>query len=286
VAEYASQSCASGPILSERRSFRLGYRPALDGFRGVSILAVMLYNTGILTGGFLGVDMFFVLSGFLITSLLLDELASTGHVSFRAFYVRRALRLLPALAPLVVIAGGAMIVWDPSLGTVGFVLSVIFYTANWAIVYGLPQGLLGHAWSLAIEEQFYAIWPPLLLLLVRMVRRRWALLLIVVAAVGLAVAYRFTIMSTPTRMARIYVGLDAHADPVLVGCALGIFCASQLFRRTRRAVVVWNVLGVLAGLALLGLLVRAHFPVDYVLASVSPWAAVTSAGGIVAARLP
>jgi peptidoglycan/LPS O-acetylase OafA/YrhL len=286
VLEHASPSRASDPVLSERRSFRLGYRPALDGFRGVSIVAVMLYHTGIMSGGFLGVDMFFVLSGFLITSLLLEELAATGRVSFRSFYVRRALRLLPALAPVVAIAGGAMIAWNPSLGTVGFVLSVIFYTANWAIVYGLPPGLLAHTWSLAIEEQFYVIWPPLLLILVRVIRRRWVLLLVVLSAAGLAVAHRFTIMHTPAGMARIYVGLDAHADPVLIGCALGIFCASRLFRRTRRAVVLWNVLGVLAGLALLALLVRARFPIDYVLASAGTWAAAASALVIVSALLP
>jgi peptidoglycan/LPS O-acetylase OafA/YrhL len=271
--------------LSERRSFRLGYQPSLDGFRGVSILAVMLYHTGILTGGFLGVDMFFVLSGFLITSLLLEELATTGRVSFRAFYVRRALRLLPALAPVVVIAGGAMIAWDPSLAAVGFVLSVVFYTANWAIVYGLPQGLLGHAWSLAIEEQFYAIWPPLLLVLARVIRRRWMLLLVMIAAVALAVAYR-AIMTTPAGMGRIYVGLDTHADPVLIGCALGVFCASPLFRRTRCTLVVWNVLGVLAGLALFAMLVGSRFPEDYVFAAASTWAAIASALVIVAALLP
>jgi peptidoglycan/LPS O-acetylase OafA/YrhL len=87
-------------------------------------------------------------------------------------------------------------------------------------------------------------------------------------------------------MARTYVGLAAHADPLLVGCALGILCVSQLFRRTRRAVIVWNVLGVLAGLALLGLIAQAHFPVESVLASASTWAAVASAFVIVAALLP
>jgi peptidoglycan/LPS O-acetylase OafA/YrhL len=272
--------------LSERRDFRLGFRPALDGFRGVSILAVMLYHTSLLPGGFLGVDMFFVLSGFLITSLLLEEFASTGRVCFRTFYVRRALRLLPALAPLVAIAGGAMIAWDPSAGTVGFVLSVIFYAANWAIVYGLPHGLLGHAWSLAIEEQFYLLWPPVLLLLLRVVRRRGALLLLMTALVGLAVAYRFAIMTTPAGMARIYVGLDTHADPVLIGCTLGIFCASPFFRRTRSATVVWNGLGVLAGVVLLALLARSSFPADYVFGSVSTVAAIVSAIVIVAALLP
>ena len=284
--EHASQSHDCGAALSERRSFRLGYQPSLDGFRGVAILAVMLYHTGILTGGFLGVDMFFVLSGFHITSLLLEEIATTGRVGLRAFYVGRALRVVPALIPVVVIAGGAMIVLDPSLATVGFVLSVVFCVANWAIVWGLPQGLLGHAWALAIGAQFYAMWPPLLLTLTRVIRRRWMLLLVVIAAVALAVAYRSKIMTTPAGMARIYVGLDTHADPVLIGCALAIFCASPLFRRSRRALVAWNILGVLAGLALFTMLVSARFPEDYVFAAASTWAALASALVIVAALLP
>jgi len=276
-------------------TFRLGYRPALDGLRGVAVLAVLLFHTppigstagNQLPGGFLGVDVFFVLSGFLITSLLLEECAATGGVSFRGFYVRRALRLLPALAPVVVVAGAAMIASDVSWRTVGFVLAVILYVANWAIVCGLPQGLLGHTWSLAIEEQFYLLWPPLLLILLRWTRRRGTLLIIVAAAAGLAVAYRFAIMMSATGMARIYVGLDAHADPLLIGCALAIFCSSSYFRRrSRAAIVAWNLLGVVGGACLLVLLIRARFPVDYVLSSVSTWAAIATAAVIVSVLLP
>ena len=90
-------------------SSRIAYLPALDGLRAVSILAVMLRHTGLLPGGFLGVDVFFTLSGFLITSLLLQEYEVHGLVSLRDFYMRRALRLLPALVPVVILAGGAMI---------------------------------------------------------------------------------------------------------------------------------------------------------------------------------
>ena len=102
----------------------------------------MLGHTGVIGGGFLGVDVFFTLSGFLITTLLLEELVSTGAVTFRGFYVRRALRLLPALAPVVVIAGGAMLADQPTGAMLAFVLSVVFYSANWAGIAGLPQGML------------------------------------------------------------------------------------------------------------------------------------------------
>jgi peptidoglycan/LPS O-acetylase OafA/YrhL len=286
VVSHAIQACDSdGPCQRVAGGFELGYRPALDGLRGVSVLAVMLHHARVLPGGFLGVDVFFVLSGFLITSLLLEEHAATGRVSFRAFYARRALRLLPALAPLVVIAGAAMIARDPSTETVGFLLSVIFYTANWAIVFGQSPGLLQHTWSLAIEEQFYLLWPPLLLWLLRGVRRRGALLLLMSATVALAVAYRFALMSLSAGHMRLYVGLDTHSDPLLVGCTLGIFCHSTYFRRTHAAVRAWNVLAVLAGLVLVGLFACSHFPADYT-RNVSTWAAIASAFIIVGTLLP
>src|SRR2546427_12323185 len=88
---------------------RLGYHPALDGIRAISILAVMLYHSGLIHGGFLGVDVFFTLSGFLITTLLIEEHAAAGRIALRDFYCRRALRLLPAPLPGVVVSGGAMI---------------------------------------------------------------------------------------------------------------------------------------------------------------------------------
>lgn len=93
--------------------FHLGYRPALDGLRGVAILAVMLGHSGLLTGGWLGVDVFFTLSGFLITSLLLEEHARTGSIRFRTFYARRALRLLPALFLMVGVCGPSIIAASP-----------------------------------------------------------------------------------------------------------------------------------------------------------------------------
>jgi hypothetical protein len=120
---------------------RLGYRPALDGLRGVSVLAVMLHHSGLLEGGWLGVDVFFALSGFLITSLLLEEHERTRGISLRPFYARRALRLLPALLLLVGVCGVIMVAWSPPelfRQRMLYVVAVMLYAANWAMILGLP----------------------------------------------------------------------------------------------------------------------------------------------------
>src|SRR5262249_61019314 len=123
---------------------------------------VMLYPCGLIRGGFLGVDMFFTLGGFLITSLLLHEQAATGTICFRHFFARRALRLLPALLVFLVAWSGFLLMTVPSdyWGIVGwYVLAVFLYVANSAGIYGLPIGIFRHAWSLAIEAQLYFISP-------------------------------------------------------------------------------------------------------------------------------
>lgn len=222
----------------------------------------------------------------LSTSLLVNEFDATGRVSFRGFFTRRALRLLPALAPVVVVAGAAMLASNPTRRTVLFLLSVIFYAANWAMVNGLPSSMLGHAWSLSFEEQFYVLWPPLLVLLLRTIRRRGLVLALVAGAAGLAVIYRFAIMGTPSGMRRLYLGLDAHADPVLIGCATALFCALASFRRTPRAVLAWDLLGAFGGLVLLVAFLRARYPFDYVVWSASTIAALASVPIIVAGVLP
>jgi peptidoglycan/LPS O-acetylase OafA/YrhL len=265
---------------------RLGYHPALDGVRAVSILAVMAYHTGWIRGGFLGVDVFFVLSGFLITSLLLGEFDATGDVSFRAFYARRALRLLPALAPVVLVAGAAMLAWDPSRRTALFLLSVVFYVANWSMLHGLRASLLGHTWSLSFEEQFYALWPPLLLLMLRTIRRRGVLLAVLVGAAALAVVYRFAIMPTPWGMRRLYLALDAHADPVLIGCAAALLFASPWLGRTSRAARGWDALAGLGALVLAAAFLLARFPEDYARWSASTLAALGAVPLIIAGALP
>src|SRR5438128_1689048 len=168
----------------------LGYLPGIDGLRAVSVLAVLAFHhyliggheAGFAPGGFLGVEVFFVVSGYLITSLLLAERRRTGRVSLPRFWMRRARRLLPALfAMLAVVILYALWFLPDSIETLkSNTLAALSYTSNWWLIIshksyvseaGRPA-LLKHLWSLAIEEQFYLLWPPLLLLGLRKLGRR------------------------------------------------------------------------------------------------------------------
>ena len=249
---------------------RLGYHPALDGIRAISILAVMLYHSGLIHGGFLGVDVFFTLSGFLITTLLIEEHAAAGRIALRDFYCRRALRLLPALVPVVIVSGVAMIATAGPARVGGmslFVLAVIFYVANWAAIAGLPQGMLGHAWSLSIEEQFYLVWPPVLALLLRRVRARWLLVAgLLLAALG-SILLRYHLAVSGATGRRFYLGTDAHADPILIGCATACLVSWGYIRgggdpsaSTRWR---WQGAALAAAAVLVAVLVLARLPDDY-----------------------
>lgn len=210
-------------------SFRLGHRPVLDGVRGLSILLVLIHHTefikaisfSILKGGFLGVDIFFVLSGFLITSILVEEFDTTGTLSFRRFYMRRVLRLLPAV--------GAVLLFSLIVGSIiGFgrlgltswrVLSIIGYFTNWVRAYETPHlWFLTHFWSLAIEEQFYLFWPVTLIALLRSGMSRRGVLLIVAALILASVACMAALHSAGATTLRVYTGSDTRAHSLLVGC--------------------------------------------------------------------
>ena len=154
----------------------LGHIRGLDGIRALSVLAIIAFHTGLssVPGGFYGVDAFFVLSGFLITSLLVEEWGGTGTIRLRRFWAGRARRLLPALFVLVAVIGIVLAVVPGVLATphvVGDALSTVFYVSNWYSIHGgvtyfslssEPSPLL-HTWSLAIEEQFYLVWPLVVL---------------------------------------------------------------------------------------------------------------------------
>lgn len=216
--------------------FRLGYRPSLDGLRGISILAVMAFNAKILAakGGFIGVDIFFVLSGFLITTLLVEEWDRTGSISLRRFYLRRALRLLPALAGLLAAICLYAALFQPSdqagqtyLGA----FATFFYVANWAMIFEFTSGLFGlsHAWSLSVEEQFYLLWPPLLatLFLLRLDYRK--MLILVGTLIVASVLWRAALWHSGVPVYRVYCGSDSRADALLIGCAAGLlFCRTLL----------------------------------------------------------
>lgn len=183
-------------------SGRLGYVPALDGVRGIAIAAVVLYHFLGLPGGFMGVDLFFVLSGFLITTLLLED-GRLGN-----FYLRRAARLLPPLLPVLIVC--SPLGWS-RLG------EAFLYTANFFSGFE-PQHVsvaVSHLWSLAEEEQFYLLWP---LALVTFAGRRHRLAVVLATLFFVLVAYRIALAETGAGLARLYYLPDTHADGLLLGC--------------------------------------------------------------------
>ncbi len=203
---------------------------ALDGLRGVALLGVLLFHAnGALPGGYLGVDLFFVLSGFLITSLLLAEHRRTGRIALGAFWVRRARRLLPALVvlmPAIALYARAFAKPEELVGIRYDALATLGYVANWRAIFThrsywqlfAAPSPLEHTWSLAIEEQFYVVWP----LVVALVLRRHTKRAILALALGLAAASMATmvLLFRPADTSRVYLGTDTRAVALLVGVSL------------------------------------------------------------------
>jgi peptidoglycan/LPS O-acetylase OafA/YrhL len=197
-------------------TWRLGRRPALDGLRGVAILLVVACHAGRgLTGaGIEGVMVFFVLSGFLITSLLLEEHAHSP-ISLRAFYLRRARRLFPALAVVVVLVLVLGLWLETGVGG-GDLVSIVFYVSNWYQVGHPTINALSQTWSLAIEEQFYLVWPILLMVAMRRGGRR----LQHVAVAGTVLAFSAMAWAVSTGHEGGLARVDVGAPALLTGCAL------------------------------------------------------------------
>ena len=219
-----------------KRKGEMGYLPGLDGVRALAVIGVLLYHADLtwMKGGFLGVDVFFVLSGFLITTLILEEFDRSGRVDFAKFYLGRARRLLPALVLMLaaVAVAAAFVYRDVASQVRADTLASIFYVNNWWYILndqsyfefiGRPP-LLKHLWSLAVEEQFYLIWPAVAFLIVsRFARkglRRAAFVLALLSTawmVWLSVANGYPDFADPSRA---YFGTDSHAMGLLIGAAL------------------------------------------------------------------
>ena len=249
----------------------LSYRPALDGLRAVAVLVVMAEHAGLtmprstaplVPGGFLGVDVFLVISGFLITSLLLVEHRRAGRVDLRAFWLRRARRLLPAVAVMVAATSLLIAVADLPLdprSARGDALAALGYVANWRFIvtdqsyfaaFGLPSPFR-HLWSLSVEEQWYLVFPPFLVAAYALVKRRPALLLGGLLGMAAVSAAWMAIVHTPGKdPSRAYYGTDTRAHTLLVGAALAVVTVHfpGLVRRIA-PVVPWAALAGLGTLA-------------------------------------
>ncbi|HKH12176.1 MAG TPA: acyltransferase family protein [Rubrobacter sp.] len=223
--------------------------PGLDGLRALAVVAVLLYHADLawIPGGFLGVEVFFVISGYLITALLVTEWRQRGRIDLGAFWMRRARRLLPALYLVVAATLAYAVVFLPGevAGLRGDALSAFGYFTNWYLIFGNESyfeamgrpSLLKHLWSLAVEEQFYLLWPPVVALGVTIGARRWRLrrLMFVALAVAGASALLMAGLFVPEiDPSRIYYGTDTRATGLLLGAALALFWRPGE-RRTREA---------------------------------------------------
>lgn len=228
---------------------RIPYLPGLDGLRAIAVTAVLLYHAGMLwlPGGFLGVEVFFVISGYLITSLLLAEWQRHGRIDLPAFWLRRARRLLPALFLVVAAALTFSVLFLPEevAGLRGDALAAGGYVTNWYLIFnqesyfeamGRPS-LLQHLWSLAVEEQFYLLWPLLFVAAMRFLRRSvvmlWALAGAATSAVLMALLYQPDIDPS-----RIYYGSDTRAAGLLLGVSLA-FAWTPWQRHSNRQPARW-----------------------------------------------
>jgi peptidoglycan/LPS O-acetylase OafA/YrhL len=209
-----------------------GHRSELDGVRAIAVLFVIAFHLGLFvfrssrfSSLLLGVDAFFVLSGYLITTLLLNEARRFGGVDFKAFYARRALRLLPALGVVLVLAGffsWRLGMWMPQAGR-SFPMSALLtllYVGNWFVPYG-GLNLLGHTWSLAIEEQYYLVWPAVLVLFLRRSRSLRVMGGATVTAALAVIGVRWLLAITGHELVA-YNWTISRADGVLLGSGLAL----------------------------------------------------------------
>jgi peptidoglycan/LPS O-acetylase OafA/YrhL len=233
----------------------------LDGIRAVAVVAVILFHLtpGGLVGGYVGVDVFFVVSGFLITALLLGERAATGRIRLGAFWKRRARRLLPALGLVVIVCGAAaLLVGGDVLVALGTqVVGAATFSSNWLFLAAgssyfdetVPE-LFRNLWSLAVEEQFYLVWPLLVLLVLVRIPRGVRLALI--GAIAIASAVAMALLWDPGDATRVYYGTDTHAFGLAIGAFLAVL-TEHWGARTRWSIPLRGLLGFTGLLALGGL---------------------------------
>jgi peptidoglycan/LPS O-acetylase OafA/YrhL len=240
---------------------RFPYLPGIDALRALAVLAVFFYHSSVgwMPGGFLGVDVFFVISGYLITSLLLREFRRGGHVRLGRFWLRRARRLLPAVGVLIAVTMIVAAIVEPDRieQLRGDAIASLAYFANWHFILGHQSyfegfqrpSLFTHLWSLSVEEQFYLFWPLAFAAGMKLFGR--GRLLLGVAAGALAsVALAWVLFDPGHDASRVYYGTDTHAVGLLAGVALALFWSPIELRRRRTGPLVGPVLDAVGVLAL------------------------------------
>ncbi len=269
--------------------------PGLDGVRALAVLSVLVFHEqfAAFPGGFLGVDVFFVLSGYLITDLLIAQWDRRGRLDLRGFWVRRARRLLPALAVVLVTVTAAVAVIEPGqLGALrAALLAAVTYSSNWwqaaqhqSYFAGFgPPPPLQHLWSLAIEEQFYLAWPLILITVLLACRsRRLRVGMAWLAAGGSAVAMA-AIYAAGQDPSRVYYGTDTHASALLIGAALALAWPLRQLRTARRQDAARADVAGLAGIVVLAWAMGHFSGSDPVLYPAGLFIAALAAGGLVLA---
>ncbi|MBB6672733.1 acyltransferase family protein [Cohnella nanjingensis] len=251
-----------------QRHFR--YMPGLDGLRALAVMAVIAYHLGFgwASGGLLGVGMFFVLSGYLITDLLVAEWQRDKGINLRQFWLRRARRLLPAMLLVLAAVLIVLALFDRSRipALQGDVWSAVTYTSNWYLIFHQvsyfesfgPPSPFGHLWSLAVEEQFYLLWPLLLLIGLRFAPRRGRLALIILGAAAVSAIAMVWIYEPGSDPSRVYYGTDTRAFGLLIGAALALIWPSAKLQPTlsRSGTLLVDLIGVGGLAAVLLMMVR------------------------------
>ncbi len=210
---------------------KVPYLPGLDGLRAVAVMAVLLYHGEVSgwQGGFLGVEVFFVISGYLITSILLAQWQNDRRIDLKTFYQRRALRLLPALFLVLFLVALLSVIFLPNeVATLrGDIVSALTYVTNWFYIFGQKSyfessgrpSLVQHLWSLAVEEQFYLIWPLLFTFGMRRFGRRGLFIAVVIGA-AMSTALMALLYHPGVDPSRVYYGTDTRAGGLLIGAAV------------------------------------------------------------------
>jgi peptidoglycan/LPS O-acetylase OafA/YrhL len=247
------------PSMWKQPDAKVPYLPGLDGLRAIAVVAVLLFHAEVpaVQGGFLGVDVFFVISGYLITAILLTQWRNRRWIDLKTFYWRRARRLLPAL--FLVLFGVTLIsvlfLRDEVATLRGDVIASLTYVTNWFFVFGQKsyfessgrESLVKHLWSLAVEEQFYLVWPVLFAVAMRKLGQRGLLIAILVGAAAstLLMAVLYDPNADPSR---VWYGTDTRAAALLIGSALALVWAPHRLRRTvgRGAPFLLDLVGVVA----------------------------------------